>query len=64
MHCTPVHVLKLAESWLVEHGCPDRTRVRLPWGSAMTRFQRVMLFSAGTGLFAVGLAYLIIVVLR
>jgi hypothetical protein len=29
----------------------------------MTRFQRVLLFSAACGVFAVGLAYLIVVVL-
>jgi hypothetical protein len=30
----------------------------------MTRFQRILLFSASCGVFAVGLAYLIVVVLR
>jgi hypothetical protein len=30
----------------------------------MTRFQRVLLFSAGCGVVAVGIAYLILVVLR
>jgi len=30
----------------------------------MTRFQRILLFSASCGAFAVGLAYLIVVVLR
>jgi len=42
----------------------DRTLVRLPGESAMTRFQRVLLFSAGCGVIAIGLAYLILVVLR
>jgi hypothetical protein len=30
----------------------------------MTRFQRVLLFSAGCGVVAIGIAYLIVVVLR
>ena len=32
----------------------DRTLVRLPGERAMTRFQRVLLFSAGCGVIAIG----------
>ena len=38
--------------------------LRLPGERKMTRFQRVLLFSAGCGVVAIGIAYLIVVVLR
>jgi hypothetical protein len=38
--------------------------LRLPGEWTMTRFQRVLLFSAGCGVVAIGIAYLIVAVLR
>ena len=60
---TPVHDLREVDR-RAGRAFEARMVLRLPGEWTMTRFQRVLLFSAGCGVVAIGIAYLIVAVVR
>ena len=57
-------VLREADRRAVGRAFEARMVLRLPGEWTMTRFQRVLLFSAGCGVVAIGIAYLVVAFLR